>query len=147
MQIVVRPAVQDDLPALLELYAELHPADPPLATHTATEVWRAVEAQAGRTILVAEAGAALAGTIDCTVLPNFTRAARPFMLVENVVVSAGYRRAGVGTALMEAAVRLARQAGCYKVQLLSRTDRKGAHAFYEARGFRAAAQGYRLYFD
>lgn len=87
------------------------------------------------------------GTVDCTVLPNLTRGTRPFMLVENVVVAAAHRRAGVGSALLEAAVRLAHQAGCYKVQLLSRTERDTAHAFYESRGFRAVAQGYRLYFD
>lgn len=147
MQIVVRPASQDDLPALLRLYAELHPADLPPAEQTALDVWRAIEAQSGRTILVAQAAVTVVGTVDCAVLPNLTRGARPFMLVENVVVAVEYRRAGVGSALMEAVVRLARQAGCYKVQLLSRAERDAAHAFYESRGFRAVAQGYRLYFD
>jgi GNAT superfamily N-acetyltransferase len=69
------------------------------------------------------------------------------MLVENVVVTAGHRRAGVGAALLRAAVTMAREAGCYKVQLLSRAERRAAHAFYESRGFRAVAQGYRLYLD
>jgi ribosomal protein S18 acetylase RimI-like enzyme len=87
------------------------------------------------------------GTVDCAALPNLTRGARPFMLVENVVVSGEYRRAGVGSALLEAAMRLARQAGCYKVQLLSRAERSAAHAFYESRGFRPVAQGYRRYLD
>jgi len=75
------------------------------------------------------------------------RAARPFMLVENVVVTAALRRSGIGTALLDAVVALARDAGCYKIQLLSRASRHGAHAFYEARGFRTVAQGYRLYLD
>ena len=147
MEIAVRPATEDDLPALLDLYAELHPADSRPATHTALQVWRAIEAQSGRTILVAQAASTVAGTVDCTVLPNLTRATRPFMLVENVVVGGEYRRAGVGSALIEAAVRMARQADCYKVQLLSRAERDAAHAFYETLGFRAVAQGYRLYFD
>ena len=147
MQISVRTASQADVPALLDLYAELHPADLPPATQTALDVWRAIEAQPGRTILVAQAAATVIGTVDCAVLPNLTRGARAFMLVENIVVSAGYRRAGVGSALLETAVHLARQAGCYKVQLLSRAERDAAHAFYESRGFRAVAQGYRLYFD
>jgi ribosomal protein S18 acetylase RimI-like enzyme len=147
MQISVRAASQADVPALLDLYAELHPADLPPAAQTALDVWRAIEAQPGRTVLVAQAGATVVGTVDCTVLANLTRGARPFMLVENVVVSAGYRRAGIGSALLEAAEHLARQAGCYKVQLLSRAGRDAAHAFYESHGFRAVAQGYRLYLD
>jgi ribosomal protein S18 acetylase RimI-like enzyme len=147
MEISVRPAKQADVPALLDLYAELHPADPRLAAQSALAVWHAIEAQPGRTILVAQAAEPVVGTVDCAVLPNLTRGARPFMLVENVVVNAGYRRAGVGSALLEAAVGLARQAGCYKIQLLSRAERDAAHAFYESRGFRAVAQGYRLYFD
>jgi GNAT superfamily N-acetyltransferase len=147
MKISVRSASQTDVHALLDLYAELHPADQPPSAQTARDVWRAIEAQAGRTILVAESAGAVVGTVDCAVLPNLTRGARPFMLVENVVVTAGYRRSGVGSALLEVAVCLARQAGCYKVQLLSRAGRHAGHAFYESFGFRAVAQGYRLYLD
>jgi len=43
--------------------------------------------------------------------------------------------------------RRVEQAGCYKVQLLSRKHRHGAHAFYEALGFEASAEGFRRYFD
>jgi ribosomal protein S18 acetylase RimI-like enzyme len=146
VKITVRPATQADLPALLDLYAELHPADSRPAAQPALDAWRAIDAQAGRTILVAQA-AVVVGTVDCTVLPNLTRGARPFMLVENVVVAAACRRAGVGSALMDATVDLARQADCYKIQLLSRAERDAAHAFYESRGFRPVAQGYRRYFD
>lgn len=153
MKISVRPATELDVPALLALYAELHPADPQPAAQTAHEVWLAIEAQAGRTILVAEADGAdsgartVVGTVDCAVLPNLTRGARPFALVENVVVAGGHRRSGIGSALLDAAVALAQQAGCYKIQLLSRAERHGAHAFYESYGFRASAHGYRRYFS
>jgi GNAT superfamily N-acetyltransferase len=147
MTIDVRPAAQADVPALLNLYAELHPSDVPPAAQTALDVWRAIEAQPGRTVLVAQSAATVVGTLDCAVLPTLTRGARPFMLVENVVVTAGYRRSGVGSALIQAAVDLARQEGCYKVQLLSRAERHAAHAFYESRGFQAVAQGYRRYLD
>jgi ribosomal protein S18 acetylase RimI-like enzyme len=46
---------------------------------------------------------------------------------------------------MEAAVQTAVEAGCYKVQLLSRRDRADAHSFYEAVGFERLAEGYRRY--
>jgi GNAT superfamily N-acetyltransferase len=147
MTIRVRPASESDLPALLDLYVELHPSDEPLSAEIALDVWRTIEEQPGRTVLVAETATTVVGTLDCVVLPNLTRRARPFALVENVVVTAGHRRSGIGSTLLHAAVDLARQAGCYKVQLLSRDTRHGAHVFYEAVGFRPVAQGYRRYLD
>ena len=139
-------AEEADLPALLALYADLHPADQALALDVALPVWRQIQAQPGRRVLLAECGGQPAGTADCTILPNLTRGGRPFMLVENVVVGQAHRRRGVGTALLAAASDLARSAGCYKAQLLSWADRTGAHAFYEACGFAPSAQGYRRYF-
>jgi len=145
--ITTRPASEVDVPALLALYAELHPDDPEPTTQAAVGAWRAIEAQAGRVVFLAESDGVAVGTIDCATLPNLTRGARSFMLVENVVVAAGYRRSGVGAALLAAAVALARHTHCYKIQLLSRAGREAAHAFYESLGFRAVAQGYRLYLD
>jgi ribosomal protein S18 acetylase RimI-like enzyme len=147
MSLTIRPASQADVPALLGLYTELHPEDPSPPATTALDAWREIEAQAGRAVLVAEAEGRVIGTIDCATLPNLTRGARPFMLVENVVVTSEHRRSGVGAALLGAAVSMARQAACYKVQLLSRASRQAAHAFYESHGFRAVAEGYRLYLE
>lgn len=76
---------------------------------------------------------------------NLTHDGRPYALVENVVVDAAERGRGVGGALMEAAVTRAAEAGCYKLQLISRDGRSEAHAFYERAGFTASAQGYRRY--
>lgn len=147
MPITVRAAGVADLSALLALYAELHPSDPPLAADVAQRIWAGIEAQRGRTVLVAELGDVVPGTLDCTILPNLTRGGRPFMLIENVVVAGAYRRQGVGAALMASAATMAQASGCYKMQLLSRADRADAHRFYEACGFTPAAQGYRRYFD
>jgi ribosomal protein S18 acetylase RimI-like enzyme len=145
--ITIRPASERDVPALLALFAELHPDDPAPSAQAAAGAWRAVEGQSGRTVLLAGSDGVVVGTIDCATLPNLTRGARSFMLVENVVVAARHRRSGVGAALMEAALGLARQADCYKVQLLSRAGREAAHAFYESLGFRTVARGYRLHLD
>jgi hypothetical protein len=40
-----------------------------------------------------------------------------------------------------------REAGSYKLQLLSNKHRIDAHAFYESVGFAASAEGFRLYFE
>jgi hypothetical protein len=78
--ITTRPASEVDVPALLALYAELHPHDPAPSTEAAAGAWRAIEAQAGRVVLLAESDGVVAGTIDCATLPNLTRGTRPFML-------------------------------------------------------------------
>ncbi|MFG2775444.1 GNAT family N-acetyltransferase [Streptomyces sp. NPDC048350] len=144
MKITVRSAVEVDLSVLLALYCELNPDDPPLPEATADALWGAISRQEGRTILVAEADGAVAGTADCIVMPNLTRGGRAILFVENVVVAGSFQRRGVGRHLMEAAVRLGESADCYKVQLLAADDAY-VHAFYEACGFKALAEGFRRY--
>ncbi|MBR7837664.1 GNAT family N-acetyltransferase [Actinospica durhamensis] len=141
----VRPAAASDVPALLSLYAELHPTDPPVAPERVAEVWQHIAAQTGRTILVAELGGDVVGTVDCALLPNLTRGARPYLVVENVVVAERVRRQGVGTALFDAVTELAQQTHSYKIQLISASKNEGTHAFYRALGLEPRAQGYRRY--
>ncbi|WP_329538803.1 GNAT family N-acetyltransferase [Streptomyces sp. NBC_01358] len=144
MKITVRSAAENDLPALLALYGELNPDDAPLPPASAHEVWEQISRQRGRTVLVADAAGTLAGTADCLVMPNLTRGGRAILFVENVVVAGTAQRRGVGRLLMEAAFQLAAAEGCYKVQLLAADD-EYVHTFYEACGFKAAAQGFRRY--
>lgn len=144
MTITIRPATGSDLPELLALYSEFNPDDPPLAAETAHRIWTDIATQSGRTVLVADLDGTLVGTADCIVLPNLTRAGRAILAVENVMVTRGHRRTGVGRRLMDAVVQLAGSAGCYKAQLLA-ADGHEVHAFYRACGFRPAAQGFRRY--
>ena len=94
---------------------------------------------------MAELDGRLIGTVDVLIAPNLTHHARPWALVENVVVAAGARRCGAGTALMLRAIELAREAGCYKVNLISGNQRSGAHAFYRSLGFEATGHGFKTY--
>ena len=86
------------------------------------------------------------GTLDLTVVPNLTRDARPFSVAENIAVAAAYQGSGVGRSLIDEAFRLSRDAGCYKIQLMSNKRRAEAHGFYRACGFEAQAEGFRKYF-
>jgi GNAT superfamily N-acetyltransferase len=52
-----------------------------------------------------------------------------------LAVTASHRRAGAGRGLMIFLERLARQAGCVKLEVTSSIQRKGAHAFYEQMGY------------
>jgi GNAT superfamily N-acetyltransferase len=145
----VRPARDGDLPVVRALLAELHAGDAadlaPDATARAEAAFAAILADPRRRLLLAFLDGAPAGTLDVVVVPNLTRGARPYGVIENVVVAAAARRRGIGGALLDAAVAHARAEGCYKLQLISAARRTAAHAFYEAGGFSADFQGYRRY--
>ena len=55
------------------------------------------------------------------------------------------RSEGIGAILLGAAVDLARQSGCYRVQLTSHKSRTDAHRFYLRHGFEASHEGFKLY--
>jgi GNAT superfamily N-acetyltransferase len=94
-------------------------------------------------VLVAELDGVAVGTADVTLMANAARA-RPYLLVENVVVAEGSRGAGIGRALLDAARQHARAAGCYKLQLSATED--AAYAFYEATGMRHDGRTYKDFF-
>jgi GNAT superfamily N-acetyltransferase len=145
VDVKIRAAESDDLDLLLGLLRQLNPDDPPLDARTADAVWEQIQAQTGRTVLVADTGAALVGTLDSFLVANLTRNGRPILFIENVIVAVDHRRARIGSRLLQAAIDIARSSGCYKAQLLAADDPQ-ACAFYEACGFARSAQGYRRYF-
>jgi ribosomal protein S18 acetylase RimI-like enzyme len=151
VSVEVRPAIAADVPALLDLYEQLAEgfgSGPDLDLDEAEAIFREIAAQPDRTLLTATVDGAVAGTVDLVVVrPSLTHGGRPWAAVENVVVGSRFRRLGVGRALMEEASRRAREAGCHRLQLISRMQRTGAHAFYRAIGMEPSAQGFRIYYD
>lgn len=99
----------------------------------------------GRGAYVAELDGEVVGTVDVLIAPNLTHHAQPWALVENVVVDERARRRGAGRELMLRAIELAREAGCYKVNLISGNNRGPAHAFYRSLGFEAIGHGFKTY--
>jgi GNAT superfamily N-acetyltransferase len=144
--VTIRPAIQDDDPErVFGLLWQLAPDDPRPDPGRLAKVWEEIHQQPGRCLLLAMCEDEPVGTVDTVLVPNLTRMARPYMLVENMVVDARHRRRGIGGLLMAAAEARARSAGCYKIQLLSNARRSDAHRFYEAAGLTASSQGYRRY--
>jgi GNAT superfamily N-acetyltransferase len=109
------------------------------------EVLERIRADPARSLLVAELDGEVVGTVDVLIAPNLTHHAQPWALVENVVVDERARRLGAGRALMLRAIELAREAGCYKVNLISGNERTGAHDFYRSLGFEAIGRGFKTY--
>ena len=143
----VRRARASDLPAVRELYRQLH-----LDNYRETEVspakMRRQFAKLARDprhhLLIAESGGRIVGTTHVIVVPHLGHALKPFVVVENVVVDASARASGIGRALMAEAGRIARRHGCYKISLTTNLRRRGAHRFYRRLGWRKSHFGYSL---
>ena len=69
-------------------------------------------------------------TLACFDIPTGTRA-----WIEDVVVEEPVRGAGIGAALVEEAVRLAREAGARTIELTARPEREAANRLYQRIGF------------
>lgn len=145
----IRDATAADLPRIIELYAVLAmdpgqeaPGDPPADEYV--RAFGEVSADPRQRLLVIESGGRVVGTIVLIIVPNISRRGRPYALIENVVVDETERGRGYGEALMRYAIAEARDAGCYKVALTSRTQRGDAHRFYERLGFTVSSKGFRL---
>ncbi|WP_419897580.1 GNAT family N-acetyltransferase [Roseomonas sp. USHLN139] len=132
---MIRPALEADLPRLLGLLAQLHPEDAAPDPQAAAAALRAGEASGLVTILLAEIGTTIAATCTLVIVPNLTRHARPWAVVENVVTDAAHRRRGLGHRVLQAALDRAGAAGCYKVMLATGTSQEGTLRFYEGAGF------------
>jgi len=142
---MVRPATEKDIPRILELYDELTEEQHRLSLEGVQPVFAEIVSMPGHELLVAEEDGVVVGTIVLLVVPNLSHGARPWAIVENMVVDGRYRRKGIGRLLMDYAIAHARKAGCYKVQLLSNKKRHEAHKFYRSLGFETSAYGFRLY--
>jgi GNAT superfamily N-acetyltransferase len=100
----------------------------------------------GYSLLVAEDDGNIVGTTVLAILPGFAHSTSPFAVIEYVVVEEKRRSQGIGKTLMEYCLKLAKEAGCYKVILTSDKRRERAHKFYHSLGFEASAEGFRYYF-
>jgi GNAT superfamily N-acetyltransferase len=134
--IVIRRAAAEDLEAVLALYRQLIPDDPPLPPADAAAPWAEMMADDHHHVLVGEVGGRVVTSCTLVIVRNLTRGARPFGLVENVVTDAGHRRQGHGLAIVRHALGCAWDARCYKVMLLTGSRREETLRFYEKAGFR-----------
>jgi GNAT superfamily N-acetyltransferase len=135
---LIRP---DEMQQLLTLYQYLHPTDPDLVPGPELDrLWREICSDPKLHLLVAKAGGVLVSTCTLSVIPNLTRGARPYGLIENVVTHPDHRGRGISTAVLKAALQAAWGVGCYKVMLLAGRKDEATKTFYEQAGFRSGVK-------
>lgn len=132
----VRRLAAQDLPALLGLYPHLHPADDPLPSdEQVASVWSEILANPRFVYFGGFVGGALVSSCTIAIVPNLTRACRPYGLIENVVTHAEHRQRGYGKAILNAALDHAWSQGCYKVMLMTGRKDEATRQFYLHTGF------------
>ena len=142
----IRKATHQDIPRILELYEELTEEKQKISSETILRVFAEIVAMPNQQFLVAEKDDFVSGTLFLQIIPNLSHNARPWAILENMVVDSRYRRQGIGRLLIEYALNFCREANCCRVQLLSNKKRKEAHQFYRSLGFEDSALGFRMYF-
>jgi GNAT superfamily N-acetyltransferase len=134
----IRDAGPDDLHGIAALY-EASGLDAPGSSEPQTlrlNFARLAALPGARVLLACAADGTPLGTLTLFVLPLLAHGGAPGALVEDVAVHPAAQGRGLGRALMAHALRIAAEAGCYKLALSSNASRPQAHAFYERLGFR-----------
>ncbi|RVT99448.1 GNAT family N-acetyltransferase [Rhodovarius crocodyli] len=132
---MIRRAAPSDLDGMRALYRHLNAEDPVPDNAAAEAAWAALLASPLIRLLIAERDGMPVSSCTLVIIPNLTRGARPYALIENVVTHADYRRQGLGQAVLAAALDTAWEQGCYKVMLATGSKQASTLRFYERAGF------------
>jgi GNAT superfamily N-acetyltransferase len=130
-----RHARVDDFEQIIRLYRQLQPNDPVLADGRDRAVFERILASDGLHLLVIEDGGPVIATCYLNIIPNITRSARPYAIIENVVTDVARRNQGMGKLLLRETLAFAWSHGCYKAMLQTGSKTAATHAFYRACGF------------
>ncbi|MEH7828570.1 GNAT family N-acetyltransferase [Gemmobacter denitrificans] len=141
-ELSIRHATQSDIPRLLDLYQHLVPDDERPDDLRANDAFARFLSYTGSAIFLGEIGGVLVASCALVVIPNLTRRARPYGLIENVVTHRDHRNRGYGRMILNAASEAAWASGCYKVMLLTGSTERGTLEFYRKAGFEQTKTGF-----
>ncbi|GAA3094163.1 MULTISPECIES: GNAT family N-acetyltransferase [Streptomyces] len=146
-ELAIRPATEDDLPAIVAMLAD----DPLGATRESADDLTPYAAALKRLVedphqhvVVAVRGERVVGTLQLTIVSGLSRKGATRSIIEGVRVHADERGSGLGTRFVEWAIDQSRRENCQLVQLTSDVTRTDAHRFYERLGFTASHVGFKL---
>lgn len=148
MDILIREAREDDIPALVALYAADEfghgdSTDPALLPIYSKAFTRISESNA-ETLYVAEAAGEIVGTFQTLMTTTLTGRGTTAMIIEAVQTRSDQRGKGVGAKMMAFCIEEARVRGASLVQLTSNVSRTDAHRFYERLGFTRSHAGFKM---
>jgi len=145
MVLHIRTADTQDLPILLSLYRDMHDHDE-AGEEELLKAWTEIMENPAIFPFILEVNSVPVSSCMFILIPNLSRGARPFGIIENVVTGKEFRNKGYGTALISHVLELAWKKNCYKVMLLSGRKSEAVFRFYEQAGFvRGEKEGFIAY--
>jgi ribosomal protein S18 acetylase RimI-like enzyme len=136
----IEPATPGDVLQLAELLGELFALEPDFRPDRAKQL-RGLRSIIKRPktgcILVVREGKQILGMVNLLFTIS-TAEGGPAVLMEDLIVRAEHRGAGLGTKLMKHAIKFARAKGCTRITLLTSEHNAGAIRFYKRHGFKAS---------
>lgn len=150
MNLIYRPATQDDLTAIVAMLADdalgatREQFQTPLPV-TYLQAFDAISRDSNQELMVAEHNGELVATFQLTFIPYLTYQGGIRAQIEAVRVKSTYRGQGVGTELFQYAVQRATDRGAHVLQLTTDKKRPDAKRFYESLGFVDSHEGMKLH--
>ena len=132
---MIREADPNDLNGLLKLYIHLHEKSVPRCDERLMSTWKKILDNEDYHLIVAVEDDTIVSSFTCIIVPNLTRDASPYAVIENVVTHKDYRSRGLAHACLERAREIAVNSGCYKMMLITGSDDAKTHEFYRKAGF------------
>ena len=148
-ELTIRRAREDDLPALIALFA----ADDVGGHGDTTEpdafddyhrAFNIIDASANEQLFVADLAGDVVGTFQIMFNRTLTGRGGLAMVIEAVQTRADMRGRGIGAAMIDHAVGEAKRRDCRLVQLTSNAARTDAHRFYERLDFAKSHVGFKM---
>ncbi len=150
MNLIYRPATQDDLTAIVAMLADdalgatREQFQTPLPV-TYLQAFDAISRDSNQELMVAEHNGEVVATFQLTFIPYLTYQGGIRAQIEAVRVKSTYRGQGVGTELFQYAVQRATDRGAHVLQLTTDKKRPDAKRFYESLGFVDSHEGMKLH--
>ncbi len=146
--IAIRPAVEDDLPAIVALHAAdgtggHGDAWTPQSEADYRAAFATLRAHPDHELCVAERDGVVVGTFLLSLLPGLTGRGLLHAQLRSVQVRSDLRSLGIGARMVAWAEERARAAGAGVMELTSNLKRVDAHRFYERNGYARSHAGFK----
>ncbi|MGY4829950.1 N-acetyltransferase family protein [Sphaerotilaceae bacterium SBD11-9] len=138
-------ATREDAMALVDLFVMTGQCEPDGIDEAAAQArWDAMLQALPRVQVIVgrRCDGTVMGALTLVQLPLMAHGGSPSAVVEDLAVHPVMHREGLGRQLVQCAMEVAREAGCYKLVLSTNAQRPGAQAFFDRLGFERQGVGF-----
>ena len=131
----IRMVNKNDLPALQELYLNLHDAEVMPITSETMHLWENILNDPNYHILIGEELGKIVSSVTLVIIKNLTRQMKPHALIENMVTLPDSRNKGYARLLLSKSIEMAKENNCYRIMFISGAKNESTVRFYLNSGF------------